>query len=236
MALKRPQLTSFLAQYPSVVWERETQLRRWLSVSAGRSEVGGAHVWILAQLLTSVPSRCQFSSYNKGFLGRLNNVLSLKHIVEDLSQGRSLKIIFLWSVFPFLSLPIYGRWLVILNPSALSMYHLLCNFGVPPARGRKYFSTPVLLGSATWFDLGLAMWFALAIGILADRTLLEAWNVFLWLSLFMRTPTFCHEKTCLKKPGSKEDERRLEEPWTWPAAWRQVQLSPAWISWSPAEL
>lgn len=87
-----------------------------------------------------------------------------------------------------------------------------------------------MLGLAAWFDSGLATWLALAIGILADRTWVEARNVFLWLSSFTCTPTFYHENNMPQKAAGPRRVRDVEEPWTQPAARHGGQLSPASFS------
>lgn len=157
-------------------------------------------------------------------------MLSLKHRVEYLAQDRFLKTIPLLQSLPFPFLPVEGRWLIILYSSVLAVYCLLCNTDVPFTRGRIYFSAPLMLGLATWFDSGWAMWLALASGILADRTWVEARNVFLWLSSFTCTPTFYHENNMPQKAAGPRRVRDVEEPWAQPAARRGGQLSPASFS------
>lgn len=106
-------------------------------------------------------------------------MLSLKHRLEYLAQDSFLKTIPLSQSLPFPFLPVLVRWLIIPHSSALAVCCLLYSTDVPFTRGRIYFSAPLMLGLATWFDSGLAMWLALAIGILADMTRVEARNVFL---------------------------------------------------------
>lgn len=127
-----------------------------------------------------------------------------------------------------------GLLVSILQPSLCPVCHVTLMF--PFTRGRIYFFAPLILGLATWFDLGLAIWLALAIRMLAGLTWAEAWHMLWWLSLFTRNPTFYHENNMLQKAAEPKRMRHVKDSWTQPAAWSEVQLSPTSISWTPADL
>ena len=99
--------------------------------------------------------------------------------------------------------------MIYLSSSPLAVYHLFCNFDVASPKGTRYIS--VHWYWAWLLDLlGFGHVTSLAIGTLTDMMWVEAWNVFLWLRLFICTPTFYHENNMPQKAAGP---RRMGNMW-----------------------
>lgn len=142
--------------------------------------------------------------------------------------------------FASFSLPSPAPWgwgLPIFRPSLLSGKSLPGNFQLAPIRGRVYFSTPTVLGLATWFTLSLASFGAYSSLWSVNGIMSGVLNCVLWLSLFLLLSySFSWGGQDLRSCWCSEAERHVEGIRTLPAAQTLIQQSPADVqsmsSWS----